>query len=463
MRIRLFFYSTLAILIMIAFAVVIVKSSNTPPRAEAIAVTTSEDTPVEIILAGTDRQGNPLTYSVVGEPSHGRLSGTAPSLTYSPDANFNGSDSLTFKVNDGKSDSAEATVSIAVTPVNDPPTANDDRAAAEEDTPIVTVDVLANDTDLDNSRLMVVGATQGKAGSVTINTDGALTYAPEKNFCGIDTFTYTLSDGNGGTDTATVSVTISAVNDPPRITSKPLETARVWAPYTYDVEARDPDPRDSLVYSLTKYPEGMTIDATTGLIEWRPTSTQAGDCDVEIRVADSYKIRAWDTQIFTITVTSLSSPLTTTLVLADCFSLKGEEKLSAKDKIPAVETSDNNRLPTEPRSNTCYVFGDASIPKGAAIKSVVVYVEHFENPQFPRGQLEWSVGTGWPAKPDIWASIEAPVRQGQDAEAIDSWDVTSSVETPEKVNNLQLEIQNNDTSGRGTTFVDHIYAIVEWY
>ncbi|MHC4682660.1 MAG: cadherin-like domain-containing protein, partial [Planctomycetota bacterium] len=123
MKIRLFFYSTLAILIVIAFAVVIVKSSSTPPKAEANAVTTKEDTPVEIILAGSGREGDPLTYSVVSDPSHGRLSGTAPNLIYSPGENFNGSDSLTFKVNDGKADSAEATVSIAVTPVNDLPSA----------------------------------------------------------------------------------------------------------------------------------------------------------------------------------------------------------------------------------------------------------------------------------------------------------------------------------------------------
>ncbi|UCC98200.1 MAG: tandem-95 repeat protein [Phycisphaerales bacterium] len=463
MRPRLFFFSTLAVLIMIAFAVVIVKSINTPPKAEASAVTTKEDTPVEISLAGTDRQGDPLTFSVVGDPSHGRLSGTSPNLIYSPGANFNGSDSLTFKVNDGKADSAEATVSIAVTPVNDLPTANDDSAAAEEDTPIVTIDVLANDTDLDNSRLMVVDASQGAAGSVTINTNSTLTYAPNKDFCGTDTFTYTLSDGNGGTDTATVTVTVSAVNDPPRITSKPAETARVWAPYTYDVEARDPDTRDSLVYSLAKFPEGMTIDATLGLIKWRPTSAQAGTFDVEVKVADSHRIRAWDTQGFTITVTSLSSPLTTTLAVADCFSRKGAEKLSAKDKVPVVETSDNNRIETGPRSNMCYDFCDGSIPKGAAIKSLIVCVEHFEDPQFPRGKLEWSVGAGWPAKPAVWASIEAPVRQGEAGEAMDSWDVTSSVETPEKVNSLQLQIQNNDASGRGTTSVDHIYAVVEWY
>jgi len=244
---------------------------------------------------------------------------------------------------------------------------------------------------------------------------------------------------------------------------RPVETARVWAPYTYDVKAKDSDPRDSLSYSLTKNPEGMTINPDTGRIEWRPTSAQAGSYDVVVRVADSYKIRAFDTQSFTIKVTSLSSPLTTTLTVADCFSQKDKEKLSAKDKIPVVAASDNNRLETEPRSSTCYDFCDASIPDGASIKSVVVYVEHFEDSEFPGGKLEWAVGTGWPAKPAVWASIAAPVRPGQAREATDSWDITSAVETAAKANALQFQIQNNDAAGMRKTHVDYVYAVVQWY
>jgi len=78
MRTRLILFSTLAIAIMIAFAVVIIKSSNTPPKASAGSVTTPEDTPVSITLASRDRDGDPLTYSVITEPSHGRLTGTVP-------------------------------------------------------------------------------------------------------------------------------------------------------------------------------------------------------------------------------------------------------------------------------------------------------------------------------------------------------------------------------------------------
>ena len=118
---------------------------------------------------------------------------------------------------------------------------------------------------------------------------------------------------------------------------------------------------------------------------------------------------------------------------------------------------------TGPRSNTCYDFSEASIPDGATIKSVVIYLEHYEDAGFPTGKLEWLIGTNLTTEPIIWTSLAAPIRQGQAAEAMDAWDVTSAVEAPERANSLQLQILNNDTSGRKKTSVDLIYAVVEWY
>jgi VCBS repeat-containing protein len=459
---RLILFAGLAVLLVIAVFARFFRSVNKPPAAEPLSVMVKENTQAPIILKGSDRDNDPLSYSVITEPGRGRLTGTVPNLSYRPERNFSGTDSFTYKVSDGRIDSPAATVSITITP-GKLPTANDDNVTAQEDTPIVMIDVLKNDTDPDNDRLMVVKATQGSNGSVTINTDGTLTYAPNRNFSGNDTFTYTISDGKDGTATATVNVTIDAVNDPPRITSKPVETARVWAPYTYQVVAKDPDPGDKLIYSLIKEPEGMTINDATGLIEWKPTRSNAGTYDVTVRVADNYKTRAMDTQSFTITVASLDSPLKNTLTITDCFNQKGKEKLSSKDKISAVLAGDNDRLETEPRTYTCYRFSDPAIPQGAAIVSVVVFIEHFEDPSFTKGKLAWSVGTGWPSKPQVWAAIEAPVRQGQSKEATDSWDVTSAVETAEKVNSLQFQVQNNETTEPRRTSVNYIYAIVSWY
>src|SRR5439155_842226 len=139
---------------------------NDAPVANDQAVTTNEDTAKAIVLTATDVDGDPLTYAIVAAPTHGALSGTAPTLTYTPAANYNGPDSFTFKANDGTVDSSAATVSITVTAVNDPPVAANDSYAATEDTvlTIAAPGVLANDSDVDGdplTALIVVGSGHG--------------------------------------------------------------------------------------------------------------------------------------------------------------------------------------------------------------------------------------------------------------------------------------------------------------
>ena len=101
--------------------VINVINSNFAPVAQAQSVSTDEDTALPVTLTGTDGDDNPLTYSIVTQPANGTLSGTAPNLTYTPNANYNGSDSFTFKVNDGVVDSTIATISITINPINDDP------------------------------------------------------------------------------------------------------------------------------------------------------------------------------------------------------------------------------------------------------------------------------------------------------------------------------------------------------
>jgi len=440
-----------------------VKAVNDAPMAYDDSVTTQEDRSVSITLAGGDADGDLLTYRVVKGPSHGSLRGTAPNLRYSPMANFNGSDSFTFKVSDKTADSAVATVSITVKPVNDAPTANDDSAITQEDRPIVRIDVLANDSDVDDDSLKISTVTQGTNGSVTINADNTLSYAPKADFNGRDAFTYTVSDSKGEFDTAKVNVKVKAVNDAPRFTSTPVNTATVGALYTYDVDATDPDAGDTLAYSLTIKPTDMTIDAATGLIEWTPTSDQAGVNDVAVKVTDNGSAPASQTQPFTITVALPSPPTTTALTTADgCKTKKRKTILPAACKSGIVLTCDDNRRETDSGLYTSYDFPDVSIPAGVEIASVVVYVEHFEQEGFPAGKLEWATGTGWPSKPVVWASINAPVYEGEPNKATDLWDVTSLVDTPEKVNSLQLQVRNNDDVAKRKTLVDYIYAVVEW-
>ena len=126
-------------------------------------------------------------------------------IVYTPDADFNGTDSFTYTIDDGRGGSATGTVDVMVTPEPDAPNAVNDTATAGVGGPIV-IPVLANDTDADGDTLQVTAVTQGANGTVTINPDNTVTYTPGIAFPGTDSFTYTIDDGNGGTDTATVSI-----------------------------------------------------------------------------------------------------------------------------------------------------------------------------------------------------------------------------------------------------------------
>jgi cellulose biosynthesis protein BcsQ len=437
-----------------------------PPIAKRKDVVVEEDTSTPIILEGSDPDGDSLIYSVVRAPSHGSLTGTAPNLTYTPDPNFDWLDSFTFKVNDGRADSAPATIFITVNPVNDPPRANDDdNVTTKEGTP-VTIDVLANDIEVDNELLRVIAVDQGANGSVTINADNTVTYKPNAYFFGTDKFTYTISDRKDETDTAMVNITISIVNDAPVIISKPVNTAMVDVLYSYDVNAKDPDAEDTLTYSLTSKPAGMTIAPTTGLIQWTPTDAHEKSSVVVVKVTDSNDNPNSDTQSFNLRVKP-TPPKLATLTIVDGYNQRSRRRLSADGKTKVVQARDNNRLETGYGSYISYDFSDVAVPPSATITSVVVFVEHFEEQQFYPGKLQWNVGTGWPTNPVVWVSMDAPsmdapLRKGQQNEMTDSWDVTSFVDTPEKVNSLQLQVRNKDTIAKKKTFIDYIYVVVKW-
>ena len=181
-----------------------------------------------------------------------------------------------------------------------------------------------------------------------------------------------------------------------------------------------------------------------------------------VRVADNGSAPASQTQSFTITASLPTTPATTVLSTTDDSNKKNRTILSAACKGSIVQAGDDNRGETESGLYTSYDFSDVSIPAGVEIASVVVYVEHFEQEGFPAGKLEWATGTGWPSNPVVWASINAPVYEGEPNKATDLWDVTSLVDTPEKVNSLQLQVRNNDDVSKRKTLVDYIYAVVEW-
>src|SRR5439155_1413574 len=137
---------------------------------------------------------------------------------YRPALNFNGTDSFTYKASDGQAQSGVATVTITVTPVNDAPVAANDDRSEERRVGKETGNapgVLANDTDADGDTLTAVLVSDPSNGTATSNAVGSLVYMPALNFNGTDTFTYQASDGQAQSGVATVTITVTPVNDAP--------------------------------------------------------------------------------------------------------------------------------------------------------------------------------------------------------------------------------------------------------
>ena len=179
-----------------------------PPVANSQSVTTSGAT-VPITLTASDPQNAPLTYAVATQPAHGSLSGTAPSLAYTPTAGYVGSDSFTFSASNGFYQSNVATVSITVTAANQPPVANSQTLTSYGGALPITLTA----TDAENEPLTYTILTQPGHGALS-GTPPSVVYTPAAGYNGPDSFTFQASDAHGTSNVATISITVNLGGNP---------------------------------------------------------------------------------------------------------------------------------------------------------------------------------------------------------------------------------------------------------
>ena len=260
---------------------VTVTTMNSPPAANDDYVSTDEDNPMTIadVLANDwDAEKDPLTLIGFKQASHGTLEQNGDgTFTYIPVKDFSGSDHFVYQIADGQGGTAEGTVFITVNPVNDPPTAVGESTTTAEDTSI-DIDVVSNDTDVDNDQLVVAAFTQGTNGSVATNPDGTLNYKPKPDFNGEDGFTYTVADQHGGTATAKVSVTVTPVNDPP-VAAEDSATTDEDNPVVIDILSndRDVDGDGLTVTTVTNGANGTAFLSGDGTVTYTPAADFNGN------------------------------------------------------------------------------------------------------------------------------------------------------------------------------------------
>ncbi|QAA34848.1 tandem-95 repeat protein [Clostridium manihotivorum] len=257
---------------------------NTAPTATNGSLTVTEDTAKTGALVGNDvDSGTTLSYIIISGPTHGSVTlGANGAYTYTPAANYNGTDSFVFKVNDGQLDSNTASVSINVTAVNDAPVANGQTLNTDEDKSLSGV-LTGSDIDGDNLKYYVVKAPSH--GSLNINQDGTFTYTPNKDYNGTDSFTFKNNDGTVDSAPATVNLTVKPVNDAPIANGQNL-TSDEDKVLSGTLTGSDVD-GDSLKYYLVTGPShGTVVVNQDGTFNYTPNLNYNGQDSFTFKVND---------------------------------------------------------------------------------------------------------------------------------------------------------------------------------
>ncbi|WP_079202870.1 retention module-containing protein [Pseudomonas sp. CC6-YY-74] len=245
---------------------------NDAPVANDDSLTASEDTPVTFTAAqltgnDTDPENSPLTINSVTSGTGGTaVLNSDGTVTFTPNANFNGTADFTYTVTDGELTSNVATATVTVGAINDAPVANDDSLTASEDTPVTftAAQLTGNDTDPENSPLTINSVTSGTGGTAVLNSDGTVTFTPNANFNGAADFTYTVTDGELTSNVATATVTVTPINDAPIAASSSISVAEESTGTSLGLTAPTDVDGDSLTITVSGLPTLGTVTKADG-------------------------------------------------------------------------------------------------------------------------------------------------------------------------------------------------------
>jgi VCBS repeat-containing protein len=345
---------------LIATVTITITAGNAAPVAVNDSFTAAANTALTInagsgVLANdTDGDSDPLTALLVSSPSHGTVTlNSNGSFTYTPTTGYSGSDSFTYKANDGVDDSNTATVSITVAPANVAPVAVNDSYSTPASTALtiaVGSGVLANDTDANGDPLTAVLVANPANGTLTLNANGSFTYTPTTGFSGSDSFTYKANDGSLDSNTATVTITVSALNAAPVAVndsySTPASTTLTIAAGS-GVLVNDTDANSNpLTAVLVANPTNGTLTLNAnGSFTYTPTTGFSGSDSFTYKANDG----SLDSNTATVTITvaalnavpvavndSYSTPVSTALTIAVGSGVLANDTDANSDPLTAV-------------------------------------------------------------------------------------------------------------------------------
>ena len=314
---------------------------NDPPVFTSVPemLTTNEDTAANFNVAAGDLDGDAVTLMFTGA-AQGTVSGSGENYTYTPHLHANGTDSFTITASDGHGGTVAATVTVTIVAVNDPPffTSIPQSLTTDEDN-LVRFNVAAGDVDGDS---VAINSTNGQKGIVS-GSGGDFTYTPNPDANGGDSFIVTASDGNGGTVSAEITVTIAPINDLPVFTSIPIklttdrDTATTFDVTTSDVEG------DAVSLSFDGAVKGVVSGAGPSYT-YTPNAGAIGIDTITVTATDA----PGGTTTALIKVTIVAYPARYTMLLADGEGVHSllTLKLNRRGSLSgAVRDSNNKRIP----------------------------------------------------------------------------------------------------------------------
>lgn len=276
------------------------------PTANNDSATTNENTPVIINVLQNDTMGSSNTVASIirSTPANGTTSLTGSNqIIYTPNNGASGSDSFTYTITDGNGKTGTATVNITIIAFI-PPTANNDSATTTENQ-AVTINVLVNDTTGSSSTIVSVSTSTPTKGTTSITADNKVVYTPTTGISGADSFTYTITDGNGKTGTATVNINIIGFV-PPTANNDAVTTGQN-IPVTVNVLANDTAGQGTITgITITGQPPSGVATINGNRVIYTPTAAFTGNAVITYRVNDSNNKSALAT--LTVTVVAIVAP-----------------------------------------------------------------------------------------------------------------------------------------------------------
>lgn len=263
-------------------------SANATPVANNISDSTDEDNAVEIQLDADDDDGDSLTYAIASNPSNGSLGSiNNDKVTYTPSQDFNGTDTFTYKVNDGTVDSNIATVTVTVNAVNDAPITKDVSGQMDENRSSRTAEIALDITDVDEDNLTVSLVTEpsnGQASIASTNEGFVLIYDPNQDWNGVESFTYKANDGTVDSNTSTITITVNSVSDNPYTEDIAVELFRNNS-REITLVGGDAD-GDSVTFSIVQFPASGSLSLDNNIAVYRPNFNFIGTDSFTYKASD---------------------------------------------------------------------------------------------------------------------------------------------------------------------------------